>query len=138
LLQNTLGFSKLLILFAIALSGIFCLLGVPGFSVREGYEVPRNFEWSKMWAGSGTGANAFVTGLYNVIWSFVGYSNANYALSEVKDPVRTIKRAAPLAMAFVTTVYLFVNVAYFAAVAKADILGSRRIVAYVWYWIGSL
>jgi amino acid transporter len=67
--------------------------------------------------------------------SFVGYSNANYALSEVKDPVRTIKRAAPLAMAFVTTVYLFVNIAYFAAVSKADILGSRRIVAYVWHCI---
>ena len=61
--------------------------------------------------------------------SFVGYSNANYALSEVKDPVRTLKRAAPLAMTFVTTVYLFVNIAYFAAVSKADILGSRRIVA---------
>jgi hypothetical protein len=43
-------------------------MGVPGFSVREGYEVPRNFEWSKVWEGSGTGANAFVTGLYNVIW----------------------------------------------------------------------
>jgi hypothetical protein len=61
--------------------------------------------------------------------SFIGYSNANYALSEVKDPVRTIKRAAPLAMIFVTTFYLFVNVAYFAAVSKSDILGSRRIVA---------
>jgi amino acid transporter len=61
--------------------------------------------------------------------SFIGYSNANYALSEVRDPVRTIKRAAPLAMALVTTVYLFVNIAYFAAVSKADILGSRRIAA---------
>lgn len=133
LFQNALGFSKLVILFAIALSGIFCLLGVSGFSVRDGYEVPRNFEWSKMWEGSGTGANSFVTGLYNVIWSFVGYSNANYALSEVKDPVPTIRRAAPLAMAFVSTVYLFVNIAYFAVVSKADILGSRRIVAALFF-----
>jgi hypothetical protein len=68
LFQNTLGFSKLVILLTIAVSGVFCLVGVPGFSVREGYEVPRNFEWSKVWEGSGTGANAFVTGLYNVIW----------------------------------------------------------------------
>lgn len=36
-------------------------------------------------------------------------------------------------MAFVSTVYLFVNIAYFAVVSKADILGSRRIVAYVWH-----
>lgn len=64
-----------------------------------------------------------------VFRSFVGYSNANYALSEIRDPVRTIKRAAPLAMLFVTAVYMFVNVAYFAAVSKMDILDSRRIVA---------
>ncbi|KAG6887445.1 hypothetical protein C0995_015235 [Termitomyces sp. Mi166 len=100
-LQNALGFSKLLILFAIAVSGLFCLVGVPGFAVRDGYEKPRNFEWDKMWQGSRTNVNAFVMGMYSVIWSFTGYSNANYALSEVKDPIRTIKRAAPLAMFFV-------------------------------------
>ncbi|TFK41799.1 APC amino acid permease [Crucibulum laeve] len=128
-LQNTLGMFKLVILSLIAISGVLCLLEVPGFRVRDDYETPNNFEWSKFWEGSGTGANAFVTGLYNVIWSFIGYSGANYALSEVRDPVRTIKRAAPLAMLSVTTVYLLVNVAYFAAVSKSNILGSRRIVA---------
>jgi len=61
--------------------------------------------------------------------SFIGYSNANYALSEVKDPVKTLKRAAPLAMFFVTSVYLLINVAYFAVVSKADILESKHIVA---------
>ncbi|KAF8067975.1 APC amino acid permease [Lyophyllum atratum] len=132
-IQNTLGFSKLVILCAIAVSGVFCLVGVPGFAVKDGYEKPRNFEWDKMWEGSGTGANAFVTALYNVIWSFIGYSNANYALSEIKDPIRTIKRAAPLAMLFVTMVYMFVNIAYFAAVSKDDILGSRRIVAALFF-----
>lgn len=67
-LQNTLGLFKLVILSAISLSGIFCLVGVPGFTVRLGYEVPHNFRWHNMWEGSGTGANAFITGLYNVIW----------------------------------------------------------------------
>jgi hypothetical protein len=32
-------------------------------------------------------------------------------------------------MISVTTVYMLVNVAYFAVVSKGDILGSRRIVA---------
>ncbi|KAG6844862.1 hypothetical protein H0H87_002985 [Tephrocybe sp. NHM501043] len=134
-LQNFLGFSKLLILCAIAFSGIFSLVGVPGFAVREPYDPPRNFDsWNTFWEGSGTtGVNAFVTGLYSVIWSFIGYSNANYALSEVKDPIRTIKRAAPLAMLCVAMVYMFVNVAYFAVVSKGDILGSRRIVAALFF-----
>ncbi|KAL0958390.1 hypothetical protein HGRIS_000532 [Hohenbuehelia grisea] len=132
-IQNTLGALKLVVLTGIALSGIFCLIGVPGFKLHEGYELPDNFSWDKFWEGSGTGANGFVTGLYNVIWSFIGYSNANYALSEIKNPVKTIKRAAPIAMMSVTGVYLLVNIAYFAVVSKADILGSRQIIAALFF-----
>ncbi|KAF8970051.1 APC amino acid permease [Flammula alnicola] len=132
-LQNTLGILKLVVLALISVSGLLCLAGVNGMQVRDGYEKPDNFRWNKLWEGSGKGANAFVSGLYNVIWSFIGYSNANYALSEVRDPVRTIKRAAPLAMFSVSAVYLFINVAYFAVVSKTDILESRRIVAALYF-----
>lgn len=51
-----------------------------------------------------------VTALYNVIWSYIGYSNANYALSETKNPVRTLKIAAPLALGLVSILYMLVNV----------------------------
>lgn len=51
-----------------------------------------------------------VTALYNIIWSFIGYTNANYALSETKDPVRTLKRAAPTALALVSVLYILANV----------------------------
>lgn len=61
--------------------------------------------------------------------SFIGYSNVNYALSEVKNPVRTLKIAGPLAIASVSVVYILVNIAYFAAVAKEDILSSGQTVA---------
>ncbi|KAF5383260.1 hypothetical protein D9615_004900 [Tricholomella constricta] len=133
-LQNTLGLSKLVILFAIATFGMFCLTRVPGFSVDESYEMPDNFTWSKFWEGSGTtGVNAFATGLFNVLWSFEGYTRVNQVLSEVRDPVRTIQRAAPLAMLLVTTAYISVNVAYFAVVAKADMLGSGTIVAALFF-----
>jgi len=132
-LQNILGLSKLVILTIISVSGLLCLACVKAVQVRDEYEKPDNFTWNKFWEGSGTGANAFVSGLYNVIWSFIGYSNANYALSEIRDPVRTIMRAAPLAMVSVTSVYLFINVAYFAVVSKTDILESRRIVAALYF-----
>ncbi|KAJ7913780.1 amino acid permease-domain-containing protein [Mycena leptocephala] len=48
--------------------------------------------------------------------------------SVVRDPVRTIKRAAPLAILSVATVYMLVNIGYFGVVSKNDILGSRQIV----------
>ncbi|KAH6908758.1 high-affinity methionine permease [Coprinopsis sp. MPI-PUGE-AT-0042] len=126
-LQNTLGVGKLLVLSAIAISGLLCLARVPGFQVREGYEVPDNFSsWEKDLMPLFPVSNG-------VIWSFIGYSNANYALSEIRDPVRTIKRAAPLAMCAVTAVYLLINIAYFAAVSKNDISGSKRIVAALFF-----
>lgn len=103
--------------------------------------------WSVGW-------NGFVSGLFNVIWcvsshsvlslfldkltrrrSYIGYSNANYALSEIRNPVRTIKIAGPLAVGGVTLVYLCINMAYFGVVRKEEFLemgrgeGKGRIVA---------
>jgi len=40
------------------------------------------------------------------------YSNANYALSETKNPVRTLKFAAPLALGSVGVLYMLVNVSH--------------------------
>ena len=67
-LQNTLGFFKLWILISIVIVGMAHLAGVPGFELRGDVEVPDNLRWLKLWEGSGNGATAFVTGLYNVIW----------------------------------------------------------------------
>ena len=49
------------------------------------------------------------------------------------DPVRTIKRAAPLAMLSVTLVYMLVNVAYLAVVDRAEIVDGGRIVAALYF-----
>ncbi|KAH8115936.1 amino acid transporter [Phellopilus nigrolimitatus] len=128
-LQNALGFFILLVMVFIVLMGVL-VLALPGLAPVGRTD---NLEWSKMWAGTRFEANAFVTALYSVSWSFVGYSNANYALSEVRDPVRTIKRAAPLAMLCVTLVYILVNISYFAVVSKEDILDGGRIVAALFF-----
>ncbi|KAF8438852.1 APC amino acid permease [Boletus edulis BED1] len=132
-LQNALGAFKLVVLVLIIGSGFLSLIGVPGFAVGEDYDQPNNYTWQTFWEGSNFGANAFAIGMYNVIWSYTGYSNANYALSEVRDPVRTIKVAAPLAMSFVAFTYVSVNVAYFAVVSKADMLNGGTIPAALFF-----
>lgn len=53
-----------------------------------------------------------MTALYNVIWSYIGYSNANYALAETKNPVKTLKIAAPAALAIVAVLYMLANVSH--------------------------
>ncbi|CAK3784412.1 amino acid transporter [Lecanosticta acicola] len=120
-LQNLLGVIKLLVILVIVVSGWAAL----GGALKV--EKPHNFDHA--FEGTTGSAYGVVTALYNVIWSYLGYSNANYALSETKNPVKTLKFAAPLALGSVAILYMLVNVAYFAAVPKAEILSSGRILA---------
>jgi len=71
-------------------------------------EKPHNF--SHAFQGTTGSAYGVVTALYNIIWSFTGYSNANYALSETRNPVRTLKIAGPAALIIVSILYMLCNV----------------------------
>ena len=64
-----------------------------------------------------------------LIGSFIGYSNLNYALSEVKHPVKTLKRALPICISIIAVLYILVNIVFFAAIPKEEILTSNRLVA---------
>ncbi|TDL24519.1 amino acid transporter [Rickenella mellea] len=130
--QNALGFFKLGVLLSIACAGALAIAGAPGFRVDPSH-ASHNFDKGEVWKDTRLQANALINALYAVIWSFAGYSNANYALSEAKEPVRTLKRAAPLAVFSVTLVYMLVNIAYFAVVPKEEILDSNHIVAALFF-----
>ncbi|KAI9727000.1 MAG: hypothetical protein M1834_008582 [Cirrosporium novae-zelandiae] len=120
-LQNVLGTIKLLILLLVVFSGFAALGG------HLKIEKPHNFD--NAFEGTSASPYGVVTALYDVIWSYIGYSNANYALSETKNPVRTLKLAAPLALGTVSILYMLANIAYFAAVPKEEIISSGRILA---------
>ncbi|KAL7275044.1 methionine permease [Rhizina undulata] len=121
-LQNALGVFKLAVLVLVVVSGWAALSGHVKLEKK-----PDNF--TNAFEGTTGSAYGVVTALYNVIWSYIGYSNANYAMSEIKNPVRTIKIAGPLALGIVSILYMLANVAYFAAVPKEEILSSGRILA---------
>lgn len=69
-LQNVLGVIKLLIILLIVVSGWVALAG------HLKIDKPDNF--SNAFEGTKANAYGIVTALYNIIWSFIGYSNANY------------------------------------------------------------
>lgn len=115
-LQNFLGSIKFIILFIIIIAPLTNLKATTN-----------NFD--NAFEGTTGSAYGIVTSLNNVIWSYVGYSNANYALSETKNPTRTLKIAAPLAIGTISILYMLVNISYFAGVEKEEILASQRLVA---------
>lgn len=145
-LQNFLGIFKIVVLLFIIVTG-FVALGQDRVS-------PSNFT-NAFEGATNVSAASMCSALYSVIWAFIGYSNAFYALSgeftclalpqqvhiarvqeltvaqrtEVRNPIRTAKRAAPLALLVVTILYMLVNIAFFAAVPKSTIISSNRLLA---------
>ncbi|EJD50701.1 amino acid transporter [Auricularia subglabra TFB-10046 SS5] len=121
--QNSFATFKLVVLAAIALAGLAVLTRI----LKLDGDALDNFK--SPFRGSNTSVNALATGLYKVVWSFVGYANANAALSEVKDPVKTIRRAAPLAILTVAALYIAVNLAYFSVVPKEEMMEGGTVIA---------
>ncbi|ODQ77714.1 hypothetical protein BABINDRAFT_54233 [Babjeviella inositovora NRRL Y-12698] len=123
-LQNVLGVFKVGIILFISVTGWVALGG--GLKTND-FKPTGNF--TNAFAGEAPTGYGVVNALYNVIWSYIGYSNANYALGEIKDPVKTLKYSAPIALVVLSIIYMFVNIAYFAVVPKEVIADSGRILA---------
>lgn len=143
-LINTLGVAKMAILVVVVVSGVAGgIMGVGAdreTTILEGRRADlvmsgtapsssaqRNF--SDIWEGTSTQPYDYATALLKVIYCFRGYSTANQVLSDVKDPVRTLRVAAPAALAFVSAAYLAVNVAFFLVVDKDEFRSAGVVVA---------
>ena len=144
-LINILGIAKLLILAVVILCGVVAaFLGLKadrqmvmsetedGIS-RVGCVSIAEQNFTNIWAGSSTQPYDYATALLKVIYCFRGYNTANQVLSDVKNPVRTLKIAAPIALAIVSVIYLAVNVAFFLVVSKEDLRAAGVAVAGVFF-----
>ncbi|KAH7273129.1 hypothetical protein FSOLCH5_003375 [Fusarium solani] len=77
------------------------------------------------WSGSSNAsAYGMTIALYRIIFSYGGYNNAFNVANEVKNPVRSLKIYATAALTTVYILYMFANVAFFAAVPKEDLENS--------------
>ncbi|KAL5339612.1 amino acid permease-domain-containing protein [Aspergillus crustosus] len=76
-------------------------------------------------SGSSTAtAYGFTIALYRIIFSYGGYNNAFNVANEVKNPVKSLKVYATAALTTVYILYMFTNIAFFAAVPKAELENS--------------
>lgn len=91
----------------------------------------RNF--SNIWAGSSTQPYDYATALLKIIYCFRGYNTANQVLSDVKNPVRTLKVAAPVALTLISLAYLTINIAFFLVVDKDDLRSAGVVTAGIFF-----
>ncbi|KAK8846883.1 hypothetical protein IAR55_005973 [Kwoniella newhampshirensis] len=127
ILSNTLGFIKLLTLVFISITG-FVVLGGHTKIANPTANFHNAFEGS-----SSTGAYELANALVNITFSYGGFNNAFNVINEVKNPIRTIKRTAPLALTIVAILYMTTNIAFFAAISKHDILASTQVTASLFF-----
>ncbi|CAG8741676.1 2701_t:CDS:1, partial [Acaulospora colombiana] len=110
-------------------SGFAALAG--RLKIPEGQPRPNNFHDAFSFNGAfgAGGVYNYATALLRIVFSYKGWENANYVLSEVKNPRKTLGIAAPLAVGGVMILYVLANVAYFAAIPSTDLANSGVVVA---------
>lgn len=130
-LFNILGVFKVVILLFIIFSGFAALAGHRRVPNPHNFDNAFRIEEGNGYGGGG--AYAYSNALLNVVYSYKGWENANYVVSELKNPRRTLAVAAPLAVGGVTILYMLANVAYFAAIPKEQLANSDLLVAGVFF-----
>ena len=64
----------------------------------------------------------YATATFKVLNAYAGWSNVNYVLNNVKNPVRTLKIAGPLGLSICAVLYMLANIAYFSWVSRCSLL----------------
>ncbi|KAI9570762.1 amino acid transporter [Boletus coccyginus] len=125
-------FMNLLTIFKIA---ILVFIVITGWVVLSGETHIANpkANFSNAFAGSSNSGGDYATATFKVLNAYAGWSNVNYVLNNVRNPVRTLKIAGPLGLGICAALYLFANIAYFSAATKAEIESSGVTVAALFF-----
>ncbi|KZT69138.1 amino acid transporter [Daedalea quercina L-15889] len=126
LLMNALSVFKIAVLLFIVVAGWVVLSGRT--SVADPHA---NFR--DAFAGSSHSSFDYATATFKVLYAYSGWSSVNYVMNNVRDPVRTLKIAAPLGLTICAVLYLLANVAYFAAATQEEIANSGVTVASLFF-----
>ncbi|KAF4981693.1 hypothetical protein FZEAL_2580 [Fusarium zealandicum] len=124
---NFLGFLKIITLIFISITGLVVL----GGNVPHIPDPKINFRDS--FKGTTNNGNDLSTALVNIVFAYTGYSNAFNVVNEIKRPIPTIKKNGFISILVVAVLYVFCNIAYFAAVPKDEFAASDEIAAAVFF-----
>ncbi|KAH8816983.1 amino acid/polyamine transporter I [Xylogone sp. PMI_703] len=127
-IQNALGWVKVFIITCMAFAGLYVVLFQPKTEYGEtpGLKV---LEWDELWKDSVWSWGVIAPALFKVFYAYAGLQNVNNVLNEVKNPVKTLKSVAPIALITVAILYLLVNVAYFMVIPMEEIKTSKELIA---------
>ncbi|RKF80632.1 High-affinity methionine permease [Golovinomyces cichoracearum] len=128
---NFLSISAIVMLFILVISGIvgaWMRVGVPKHPSDQNLSTAQK-NFSNLFAGSSTQPYNYATALIKVLYCFRGYSTANQVVTDFRNPIQTLKVAAPLALGIISISYILVIISYFLVVSTDDFRISGVIIA---------
>ncbi|KAK8199530.1 amino acid transporter-like protein [Phyllosticta capitalensis] len=125
-LSNAIGLIKVLTLVFVSIAGLVCLGGNTKVA-----DPMANFH--NAFAGTSSNGYNMANALVKITFSYSGYQNCFNVMNEIKDPIKTTRKSAPVALLVVAILYILCNVAYFAAVPAEAILNSEQTVASLFF-----
>lgn len=129
-IQDLLAWVKLGLMAFMAVFGFVALFLPREPASRQGEDMAT---WSGIMHGSIWRLGALSAAILQVSSSFAGADYLTYVLNEVKNPVKTLKRSAPLALLTVTLFYLMMNVAFFVVVPLTEFQKGGELVAAMFF-----
>jgi amino acid transporter len=124
---NVIGALKLILLVFISISGLVILGGHVSRIENPGINFTDSFN------GTTSSGYNLSQAMVNITFAFAGWQNAFSMANEIKNPVPTLKKNATASLLVVFVLYFLCNIAYFAAVPKADFIESREVAAAVFF-----
>jgi len=133
MIQNALGWIKIIVVAFMAFAGISVVIFKPTHVLQNVHHHKQPFSWDHIWSCSEWNFGALATSFFKVSYAYSGYDNVNNVLDEVKDPIHTLKTAAPAAMVTIFFFYILLNIAYFIVVPLDEIKSSGELVGALFF-----
>jgi amino acid transporter len=129
-IQNFLGWIKIALIVLMVFTSLFTIFFAPHDQARMlPHQTPPRILSDGIWEGSVWNWGIVSTAFFKVWYSFAGLQNVNNVLNEVKNPVKTLKSAASMALLSACVLYLLINVAYFLVIPLDEIKDSGELIA---------
>lgn len=129
-IQDLLAWVKLGLMAFMAVVGLAALISPRQTVFHQGANLG---SWSQLMRGSVWSWGPVASATLQVSSSFAGADNLTYVLNEVKNPIKTLKRSAPLALLTVTLFYLMMNIAFFIIVPLKEFEKGGELVAALFF-----
>ncbi|KAL3998424.1 Amino acid permease family protein [Acanthocheilonema viteae] len=86
-----------------------------------------HLEPSLLFEGTQTNPSHIALAFYSGVFSFSGWNSLNFVTEELVNPHKNLPRAIMISLFTVTTIYMLVNISYFAVLSVPEILDSQAV-----------